>query len=243
MKDHCYWPLVSDFNNVLSHESVALVFLRDDKLVEMWFQFLFMLQGMNVNERETGTHVEYEPGSYYAAFSCELEASAYPMWSIISHLKDATHTDLAYNILNFCKRYLRLWLDLILNQPKIEPVRLLLQLQFFGSNFSIFYLFVLQKEMLVASFHFPLHRYLAAFTCQAVKCMGMSLNNILPRPDFLTLLMIHPLRVQVSLTIRTFYLWHLVKIIVNQIEPLSGLCVGCHSCLETISTTNIRVNV
>lgn len=45
MKEHCYWPLVSDFNNVLSHESVALVFLRDDDLIDMWFQFLSMLQG------------------------------------------------------------------------------------------------------------------------------------------------------------------------------------------------------
>lgn len=58
--------------------------------------------------------------------------------------------------------------------------------------------FFLQREMLVASFHFPLHRYLAAFTCQAVKCMGMSLKNILPSANLLTLLMIHPLRVQVS---------------------------------------------
>lgn len=46
MKEHCYWPLVSDFNNVLSHKSVALVFLRDDALIDMWFQFLSMLQGM-----------------------------------------------------------------------------------------------------------------------------------------------------------------------------------------------------
>lgn len=45
MKDHCYWPLASDFNNVLSHESVALVFLKDDNLIDMWFQFLSMLQG------------------------------------------------------------------------------------------------------------------------------------------------------------------------------------------------------
>lgn len=45
MKEHCYWPLVSDFNNVLSHESVALVFLRDNDLIEMWFEFLPMLQG------------------------------------------------------------------------------------------------------------------------------------------------------------------------------------------------------
>lgn len=45
MKEHCYWPLVSDFNNVLSHERVALVFLKDDNLIDMWFQFLSMLQG------------------------------------------------------------------------------------------------------------------------------------------------------------------------------------------------------
>lgn len=45
MKEHCYWPLVSDFNNVLSHKSVALLFLQDDDLVDMWFEFLSMLQG------------------------------------------------------------------------------------------------------------------------------------------------------------------------------------------------------
>jgi len=51
-----------------------------------------------------------------------------------------------------------------------------------------------------ASFHFPLHRYLAAFVCQAVTKMGISLNDVLPsRPYLLPLLMIHPLRVQVSL--------------------------------------------
>lgn len=50
-----------------------------------------------------------------------------------------------------------------------------------------------------ASFHFPLHRYLAAFIYQAVKTMGMSLNDILPAPETITLLMMHPLRVQVSL--------------------------------------------
>jgi len=54
--------------------------------------------------------------------------------------------------------------------------------------------------MMQASFHFPLHRYLAAFVCQAVTKMGISLNDVLPsRPYLLPLLMIHPLRVQVSL--------------------------------------------
>ncbi|XP_017029164.1 E3 ubiquitin-protein ligase Ubr3 isoform X1 [Drosophila kikkawai] len=175
MKDHCYWPLVSDFNNVLSHESVALVFLRDDNLIDMWFQFLQMLQGMNVNVRETASHVEFEPNSYYAAFSCELEASAYPMWSIISHLQDGTHAHLAKKIINYCVTTLHEWLDSI---------------YFMEAHLSL-------EEMMQASFHFPLHRYLAAFVCQAVTKMGISLSEVLPsRPYLLPLLMIHPLRVQ-----------------------------------------------
>lgn len=46
MKEHCYWPLVSDLNNVLSHRPVALKFMSDDMLIEMWFGFLSMFQGI-----------------------------------------------------------------------------------------------------------------------------------------------------------------------------------------------------
>lgn len=45
MKEHCYWPLVSDLNNVLSHKPVAERFMSDDTLLEMWFEFLSLFQG------------------------------------------------------------------------------------------------------------------------------------------------------------------------------------------------------
>lgn len=45
MKEHCYWPLVSDLNNVLSHRPVAVKFMSDDALLDMWFDFLSMFQG------------------------------------------------------------------------------------------------------------------------------------------------------------------------------------------------------
>ena len=79
---------------------------------------------MNVNIRETGSHVEFEPSSYYAAFSCELEASAYPMWSIISHLKDPSHAPLAKKIMLFCVNYLQDWLDAVnfYQHPKFNKV-------------------------------------------------------------------------------------------------------------------------
>lgn len=46
MKEHCYWPLVSDLNNVLSHKPVAVRFMSDNTLLEMWFDFLSMFQGI-----------------------------------------------------------------------------------------------------------------------------------------------------------------------------------------------------
>lgn len=47
MKEHRYWPLVSDLNNVLSHRPIAIKFMSDDNLLEMWFAFLSMFQGEN----------------------------------------------------------------------------------------------------------------------------------------------------------------------------------------------------
>ncbi|CAH2006795.1 unnamed protein product [Acanthoscelides obtectus] len=113
MKDHCYWPLVSDLNNVLSHRPVALKFMSDDSLLEMWFAFLSMFQGMNVNQRELSQHIEFEPNTYYAAFSAELEASAYPMWALVSHLTDSSTAALTKRVLSACLTEINNWLEAI----------------------------------------------------------------------------------------------------------------------------------
>lgn len=113
MKEHCYWPLVSDLNNVLSHKPVAVRFMSDNTLLEMWFDFLSMFQGMNVNQRELSQHVEFEPNTYYAAFSAELEASAYPMWALVSHLRGPESATLSRRVLSFCLTALQDWLDAV----------------------------------------------------------------------------------------------------------------------------------
>ena len=46
------------------------------------------MTGCNLNQRELTQHVEFEPDTYYAAFSAELEMSASPMSYLISHCKD-----------------------------------------------------------------------------------------------------------------------------------------------------------
>lgn len=68
---------------------------------------------MNVNQRELNQHVEFEPNTYYAAFSAELEASAYPMWALVSHLTDSTTASLTRRVLSHCLAALLDWLDAI----------------------------------------------------------------------------------------------------------------------------------
>ncbi|CAH1395459.1 unnamed protein product [Nezara viridula] len=174
MKEHCYWPLVSDLNNVLSHRPVAVKFMSDDNLLEIWFAFLSMFQGMNVNQRELSQHVEFEPNTYYAAFSAELEASAYPMWALLTHLRDSRTVNLTHRVLTVALNTLQDWFDAIsMTTPNIVE------------NYQV-------------SFHLPLHRYLAVFMCQAVNHQERSLQDVLPPTKILQLIMVHPLRVQVA---------------------------------------------
>jgi len=46
LKNNTYWPLVSDFINILSHQSVAKKFLEDHGLLVTWMNFVSFFQGM-----------------------------------------------------------------------------------------------------------------------------------------------------------------------------------------------------
>lgn len=52
---------------------------------------------MNMNQRELRQHVEYEPDTYYSAFSAELEICASPMWLLLVHCKDQVPIHTSYN--------------------------------------------------------------------------------------------------------------------------------------------------
>ena len=49
MRIHCYWPIVSDLNNVLSHKPIAIKFMSDTRLIQEWFSFLSLFQGKCFN--------------------------------------------------------------------------------------------------------------------------------------------------------------------------------------------------
>lgn len=74
---------------------------------------------MNVNQREMTQHIEFEPNTYYAAFSAELEACAYPMWALLAHLDEST-LQYSKRVINSCLTALQDWLDEISFTHPIE---------------------------------------------------------------------------------------------------------------------------
>ena len=74
---------------------------------------------MNVNQRELTTHVDFEPTTYYAAFSAELEAPASAMWALAIHLRDTSSIHLTKKLLKHCQAALEEWFEAInFNRPE-----------------------------------------------------------------------------------------------------------------------------
>ncbi|GFY54890.1 e3 ubiquitin-protein ligase ubr3 [Trichonephila inaurata madagascariensis] len=203
MKEHCYWPLVSDLNNVLTHAAVAYEFLSDSNLLNQWFKFLSLFQGMNVNQRELKTHVEFESNTYYAAFSAELEASATPMWALISHLKSPEMLEKTKAVISACVEALQNW--------------------FISIGFSV------GDDMnpYQVSFHIPLHRCFASFLGQAVRQQGANLDSLLPPESTLKLMMMHPLQAQVTFHEILCNMWVRSGL---QIKGQAMTYIQCHFC-------------
>ncbi|KAE8299326.1 E3 ubiquitin-protein ligase ubr3 [Larimichthys crocea] len=170
LKNNTYWPLVSDFINILSHQSVAKKFLEDHSLLMLWMSFVSFFQGMNLNKRELNEHVEFESQTYYAAFAAELEACAQPMWGLLTHCKVRETQEYTKTVVRYCLETLQIWFDAIgfIDEPAPNQV----------------------------TFHLPLHRYYAMFLSKAVKCQGLDLDSLLPDQEMLMKIMVHPLQIQ-----------------------------------------------
>uniref|UniRef100_A0A8C3AXH3 E3 ubiquitin-protein ligase n=1 Tax=Cyclopterus lumpus TaxID=8103 RepID=A0A8C3AXH3_CYCLU len=174
LKNNTYWPLVSDFINILSHQSVAKKFLEDHSLLMLWMSFVSFFQGMNLNKRELNEHVEFESQTYYAAFAAELEACAQPMWGLLTHCKVKETQEYSKTVVRYCLETLQIWFDAIgfIDEPAPNQV----------------------------TFHLPLHRYYAMFLSKAVRCQGLDLDSLLPDQEMLMKIMVHPLQIQASLS-------------------------------------------
>lgn len=161
---------------------------------------------MNINCQELGHHVEFEPNTYYAAFSAELEASAYPMWAMLSHLTSSETWPLAFRVLNSCLQRLRKWLTDVgyYNNQSHSGAS--------SAEYNINYppyMAIIRRsdDRHQFTFHLPLHRYLAVFLCQAVRAQGACIEDIIPhsnigdtsdRDTLLLAIAAHPVRAQAA---------------------------------------------
>ncbi|KAL4222682.1 E3 ubiquitin-protein ligase ubr3 [Mactra antiquata] len=207
MKEHCYWPIISDLINLLSHREIAHKFLSDSKVVSMWLDLLSYFQGMNLNQRELHQHVEFEPDTYYAAFSAELEIAASPMWSLISHLREKENAAFTKTMIQACQDALQDWLDAICCKESTNP------------------------NPLQLTFHLPLHRYLATFMVQAVQHQNLDLTSVVPPERMLKSLLTHLLQIQVATTEIYSNMWVRNGL---QIKGQAMTYVQCHFCYSMV---------
>ncbi|GFT69321.1 e3 ubiquitin-protein ligase ubr3 [Nephila pilipes] len=161
------------------------------------------LQCMNVNQRELKAHVEFESNTYYAAFSAELEASATPMWALISHLKSPEMLEKTKAVISACIEALQNW--------------------FAAVGFSVGD----DINPYQVSFHIPLHRCFASFLGQAVRQQGAQLDSLLPPDDTLKLMMMHPLQAQVTFHEILCNMWVRSGL---QIKGQAMTYIQCHFC-------------
>lgn len=159
---------------------------------------------MNVNCQELGGHVEFEPNTYYAAFSAELEASAYPMWAMLSHLTSSETWPLTSRVLNSCLQRLRKWLIDVGYYRNQLPHEASGSAEY-NTNYSTYMGIIRRSDDLNQfTFHLPLHRYLAVFLCQAVRAQNARIEDIIPynntedRDLLLLAIAVHPVRAQVA---------------------------------------------
>ena len=203
-----YWPLLSDFVNILSQEKIALTIIENKKYFNLWLRFLTLFQGttteekildqsnffsgMNINERLLTQHVEYEPQGYMYAFTIELEISAAAMWCFVSHLKSNVRK-CENRIFSITKEFRFLFVQYspekfteVIKQI-VQSISEWLQSLNFDSN---------RTDPWKLSFHLPLHRYLAVFAYNAIHKYNIDPALFLPIDDQMALwnLIFHPLR-------------------------------------------------
>ncbi|XP_066929342.1 E3 ubiquitin-protein ligase ubr3-like [Clytia hemisphaerica] len=153
LSGHCYWPIASDLTNLLSHQSVAKVFLETGDCLNWWMRFVSLLTGMNINHMQLLTHVELESKTYYAAFSIEFESVAAVMWEVYRSV-----------------------------QKMNERVHVSKMLEVSAATLISWYSFVPQSLKKPSfTFHLSLHRYFALFASLAINQFDEEVTKILPQ--------------------------------------------------------------
>jgi E3 ubiquitin-protein ligase UBR3 len=189
LQENLYWLVISDLVNLLSHKQVTLKFLSDKNLFGLWLELISYFQGMNLNVRQFGEHLQHEQPTYFSSFSAELEFCSSIMWSFIQHLNRENDQIYLTNQL----------LSLILN--KLDEW--LAAIGFDNISDSGEFKRPCFKHL---SFHLPLHRYYSTFLYNALYVQMASTIDLelfssikySNKSPLLVNLLAHPLQLQIG---------------------------------------------
>ncbi|CAF3978084.1 unnamed protein product [Rotaria sordida] len=186
-KNMHYWPIISDFINILSHEYASREFLLEKRFFITWIKMISWFQGMNVNQHEIESEILLQSNTNYLfAFTMETECCAMVLWTIITHIMKPDFLDITMKAINYLFLEVKQW---------------------FSSIGFEQYKDIMKNQV---TFHIPLHRYISILTYVSLNYQNGELRTLFPIENeiFLLNLAIFPLRIQVvKYEILTNILW------------------------------------
>ncbi|XP_047739430.1 E3 ubiquitin-protein ligase Ubr3, partial [Hyalella azteca] len=177
MRKQCFWPFVSDLNNLLGHRPIATMLISNLWLRNQFFSYIAAYQFMNPVDRRVQSyegHVGGEEPPYLSGVSCELEVISIGVWNLLGHLDDPHDEQ--------CVSHMMVLVDC---------ARKALLDWFKKIGFS-----GVDTAAEVLSFHLPLHRVLALYLSHATRVLRIPLARLVPSFEVLSLAIAHPLKVQ-----------------------------------------------
>ena len=179
-QENLYWPAISDLVNLLTHKIVAIRFLEDSTIFNLWLYIVSCFQAMNLNQRELHTHVQYDQPTYFSSFSAELEFCSSIAWSFIQHLNSESTLNLSLKCIKLIEKTLFKWLDII------------------GIK-STSYTNIIRPNPNHLSFHIPLHRFYSINLYNCLFKQNAKLENLVLFNDLQLLdLLAYPLQTQIG---------------------------------------------
>ncbi|CAF1166334.1 unnamed protein product [Adineta ricciae] len=171
-----YWPMISDFMNILSHEHASRQLITKENFLLTWISIINGFQGMNVNHQKPEFDILHQSNTNYLfAFTIEIECCATALWTIIAHIMTPDFLNVTSVAINYLLITIKEWLSAI----------------------ELKHHFDIRQDQI--TYHLPLHRYLSILSYVSLNYQDGLLNDLFSAESaaFLHCLAIFSLRIQV----------------------------------------------
>ena len=175
-----YWGPLHDLVNYLYHKFVAIRFLEDSVLMELWLESLSYFQGIHLIEKSLDIHVEYDT-TLAQRFSFDVEYRLlFCLWTLTHHLDEESTRNVTLKNIYETEKFLFDWLDSVDVQSK---------------NYAC----IKRLNPNQITFNLPLHRFYSILLFHLLFKQNGNLKHTLLHDDLNLLSLIsHPLQIQIG---------------------------------------------